>query len=186
MPTEEVTELLRAWRGGDAGAGERVLPVIYAELRRLAGAKLAGAEAGATLQPTALVHEAFLRLAGQRADFENRAHFLAIASTLMRRVLIDHARARQAAKRPRGVPLTLPTGLAGGAGVEVELLDLDRALERLAAEHPRPARVVEMRFFAGLTEGEIGEALGLTERTVHRDWTFARAWLLRALAGEGR
>lgn len=180
----ELTGLLRAWRQGDAEAGERLLPHIYDELHAIARRRLAGERRLATLQPTALVNEAYLRLVGQSSDFRDRAHFFAVASTVMRHVLVDHARARLARKRSPGDVLTLATDLPGSAGTDVELLDLDDALRRLAVEHPRQARVVEMRFFAGLGEGEIAAALALTTRTVERDWVFARAWLLRELGQE--
>jgi RNA polymerase sigma factor (TIGR02999 family) len=179
----DVTALLRAWRRGDERAKDRLLDRLYLELKIMARRQLRHERAAHTLQPTALVHEAYLRLVDQRnADFDDRAHFLAFASTVMRRVLVDHARARLAAKRAHAeVPLTLATGLPELGGRDPELLDLDRSLLRLAAEYPRQARVVEMRFFAGLTEKEIGAALEVTERTVKRDWAFARAWLLDAL-----
>jgi RNA polymerase sigma factor (TIGR02999 family) len=178
---DQLTELLRVWQQGDAEAGDRLLALVYAELRRIARSKLRGEGPGATLQPTGLVHEAFLRLVHQPADFPDRAHFFAFASTVMRHVLVDHARARLAGKRPSGPPLTIATDLPASGGPDIELLDLDRALEQLTAEHPRPARVVEMRFFAGLTADEIAAALGVTKRTVDRDWAFARAWLLSTL-----
>jgi RNA polymerase sigma factor (TIGR02999 family) len=177
----DLTVLLRAWRQGDTAAGERLVPQIYAELRTLARRRLARERHADTLQPTALVNEAFLRLLGHGTDFRDRTHFFAVASTVMRHVLVDHARSRLAQKRPPGQPLTLVTDLPGTGGPDVELLDLDRALDRLASEHPRPARVVEMRFFAGLGEEEIATVLELTGRTVARDWAFARAWLLREL-----
>jgi RNA polymerase sigma factor (TIGR02999 family) len=184
-----VTELLQAWRRGDGAAGEKLLPVVYGELKRLAAAQLRGERQGHTLRPTALVHEAFLRLAGQKGlDWRDRSHFFGLAATMMRRVLVDHARARLAGKRAhQPVSLTLMADLPGGAGREfdeAELLDLDRAIDRLAAEHPRPSRVVELRYFAGLEIEEIAAALDLSERTVKRNWAFARAWLLRALRRE--
>ena len=181
--THEVTALLHAWRAGDTQAGEALLARVYAELRRMARGQLRR-EHLSTLEPTALVHEAFLRLVDQkRAEFHDRSHFFAIAATVMRRVLVDQARARLADKRHHlAVPLAVATDLAGSLDRDPELLDLDRALERLAVEHARAARVVEMRFFAGLGEREIGEALGVGERTVKRDWAFARAWLLADLA----
>lgn len=182
--THEVTALLHAWRRGDAAAGEAVLARVYAELLRMARGQLRREPAAATLDPTALVHEAYLRLVDQKsADFHDRSHFFAIAATLMRRVLIDQARARLADKRRHdAVPLSVATGLAAAGQRDPQLLDLDHALERLAVEHPRAARVVEMRFFAGLTETAIADALDVTERTVKRDWAFARAWLLAELA----
>ena len=181
----EVTGLLRAWRSGDRSAEERLLSLVYAELQRIARRQLRREAPGHTLQTTALVHEAYLRLLGQRGvDWQDRAHFLAIASTMMRRVLVDHARARLAGKRAhRRATLDDAAGVAEDGGREVELLDLDRALDRLAAEHGRGARIVEMRFFAGLENREIGAVLDLSERTVEREWVFARAWLRRELAG---
>ncbi len=180
-PPGEVTRLLHAWRGGGEAARERLIEHVYAELKKIAGAHLRGERRGQTLEATGLVHEAFLRLVPQtRVDWRDRAHFFGLASTCMRRVLVDRARARAAAKRdPEGYVLT---GAPFGArSSPEELLDLDRALERLATEHPRLAQVVEMRFFAGLEVAEIAECLALSERTVKRDWAFARAWLLREL-----
>ena len=179
----EVTELLRAWRTGGEEARERLIEHVYLELKKIAGAHLRGERRGQTLEATGLVHEAFLRLVPQtRVDWRDRAHFFGLASTCMRRVLVDRARARAAAKRdPEGYVLTSsPFGAMSSAA---ELLDLDRALERLATEHPRLAQVVEMRYFAGLELAEIGECLAISERTVKRDWAFARAWLLRELEG---
>jgi RNA polymerase sigma factor (TIGR02999 family) len=187
----EVTALLRAWRGGDAVAREELLRRVYDELKRVAAAQLRGERSGHTLQPTALVHEAFMRLLGQtRVDWRDRTHFFGIAAAMMRRVLVDHARARLADKRAhQRVTLT------GGAEVFTDpafadeslpperLLDLDRALDRLAASFPRPARVVELHFFSGLEFAEVATALDLAPRTVMRDWSFARAWLRRELAG---
>jgi RNA polymerase sigma-70 factor, ECF subfamily len=185
-PATEVTELLQAWRGGDGKAEERLLGLVYAELRRIARRHLAREEPGHTLQTTALVHEAYLRLLGQKGvDWHDRAHFFALASTMMRRVLVDSARARLAGKRAHHeTPLSVATGLPTADGREVELLDLDRALDLLAREHPRAARIVEMRFFAGLENREIAAVLELSERTVERDWSFARAWLRRELSRE--
>ncbi len=175
----EITRLLREWRSGSDGARERLIDVVYGELKKIAGAQLRH-ERHQTLQATGLVHEAYLRLVPQtRVDWRDRAHFFGLASTCMRRVLVDRARARAAAKRdPEGYLLT-----DGGATSPEELLDLDRALERLAGEHPRLARVVEMRYFAGLELSDIAECLAVSERTLKRDWAFARAWLLRELAG---
>lgn len=178
----EVTRLLRAWRdGGGEEARERLIELVYGELRKIAGAHMRGERRGGTLDATGLVHEAFLRLVPQtRVDWRDRTHFFGLASTCMRRVLVDRARARAAAKRdPEGYRLTE----APAPATPEELLDLDRALERLGAEHPRLARVVEMRYFAGLELSEIAECLAVSERTLKRDWAFARAWLLRELEG---
>ena len=177
----EVTQLLRAWRGGGEAARERLIEHVYGELKKIAGAHLRGERRGQTLEATGLVHEAFLRLIPQtRVDWRDRAHFFGLASTCMRRVLVDRARARAAAKRdPEGYLLTASP--FGAMSSPEELLDLDRALERLATEHPRLAQVVEMRYFAGLEVVEIAECLAVSERTVKRDWAFARAWLLREL-----
>jgi RNA polymerase sigma factor (TIGR02999 family) len=182
----EVTGLLRAWRQGDTAAGDRLLALLYRELHAMARHRLAHERPGVTLQTTALVHEAYLRLVGQtRIDYRDRGHFLALAATMMRRVLVDRARARDAGKRGGGVePVTLTGVDAAGLDPVVELLDVDRALDRLAEDYPRPARVVELRFFGGLEFEEIAAALGISERTAKRDWAFARAWLAREL-GEG-
>lgn len=180
----EVTEILRDWSGGDPAAPERLMPYVYDELRRLARSFLARERGGHTLQPTALVSEAYLRLVDQtRVSWQNRAHFYGIASSMMRRVLIDHARAHAAEKR-------------GGAAVHLSIDDvqvpvgarassfvaLDEALGRLAEMDERKCRVVEMRFFGGLTDEEIAEVLGVTTRTVLRDWKTARLWLYRELS----
>jgi RNA polymerase sigma factor (TIGR02999 family) len=177
---DEVTGLLRAWRAGEGDAGERLLATIYSELKRLAAAQLRGERGDHTLQATALVHEAFLRLVDQRGvDWRDRAHFFGLASTMMRRVLVDHARARSARKRsaPEAEPLTLALD-----AIQVEVLDLDRALERLATRFPRQAKVVEMRWFADLEIEEIAHFLEVGPATVKRDWQFARAWLAAELA----
>ncbi|MFN7940540.1 MAG: ECF-type sigma factor [Thermoanaerobaculia bacterium] len=176
----EVTRLLRAWRAGGEAARERLIEHVYAELKKIAGSHLRRERRHSTLEATGLVHEAFLRLVPQaRVDWRDRAHFFGLASTCMRRVLVDRARARAAAKRdPEGYRLTAE---AGGPTSAEELLDLDRALARLEEESPRLARVVEMRYFTGLEVSEIAECLAISERTVKRDWAYARAWLLREL-----
>jgi RNA polymerase sigma factor (TIGR02999 family) len=163
-----------------AGMADDLLPVVYAELRRLAARQLAGEPAGQTLQPTALVHEAYLRLASAPPD---RGAFLAAAATAMRRILIDRARARKAAKRGggRGRADIDPDQVAAPERSE-QLLALDEALTRLAAEDPRKARLVELRYFVGLTLDESAAALGVSPATADRDWSFARAWLHRELA----
>lgn len=177
----DLTRLLRDWRAGDEGARDRLLDQVYAELKRIAGAQMRRERRDQTLEVTGLVHEAFLRLADQRrVDWRDRVHFFGLAATCMRRVLVDRARARAAAKRdPEQVLLPAASGRAASPE---ELLDLDRALDRLAAVQPRLARVVELRYFGGLELAEVAEALGVSERTVKRDWSFARAWLLDELS----
>ncbi|MEO7794378.1 MAG: sigma-70 family RNA polymerase sigma factor [Thermoanaerobaculia bacterium] len=181
-----VTELLQAWRRGETAADDKLLELVYGELKRLAAAQLRGERQGHTLEPTALVHEAYLRLAGQKGlDWRDRSHFFGLAATMMRRILVDHARARLADKRAHlPISISLIGDLPGKreeAVDEAYLLDLDRAIDRLAAAHPRPSRVVELRYFAGLEVEEVAAVLDLSPRTVKRDWAFARAWLLRAL-----
>jgi RNA polymerase sigma factor (TIGR02999 family) len=178
---QEVTELLRAWRSGDERADAQLLEKVYLTLRNIAAAQLRRERREHTLQPTALVHEAYLRLVGQREiDWRDRALFFGLASVTMRRVLVDHARRRKARRRDPGEgpePLTVATD----GGEVVDLLDLDLALDRFAERFPRQARVVEMRYFSGLEFDDVALALELSPRTVKRDWTFARAWLRDAL-----
>jgi RNA polymerase sigma-70 factor (ECF subfamily) len=185
--SEEVTGLLRAWRQGDLAARDALLERVYAHLKRLAAAQLRGERAGHSLQPTDLVHESYLRLIDQtRVDWRDRAHFYGLAATTMRRVLVDRARRRQRKKRQvdevrTGITLVASPALSTP---EVDLLDLDRTLERLAAEAPRVARVVEMRYFAGLEIEEVAACLEVAPITVRRDWDFARAWMKVALGGK--
>jgi RNA polymerase sigma factor (TIGR02999 family) len=164
---------------------DRLLPVVYGELRRLAAAYLRGERPGHTLQPTALVHEAYVRLINQKQiDWTNRAQFIGIAAVMMRRILVNHARDRIADKRGGGaehVPLTLAGGGIGAP--EVNLLDLHDALTDLSESDPRKGRIVELKFFGGLTTEEIAETLDVSVATVERDWKFARAWLYRAVSG---
>ena len=178
-----VTRLLQRSRAGDPDALERVLPLVYSELRRLAGAQLARERAGHTLQPTALVHEAYLKLVGEeRAVCESRGHFLALAALAMRRVLCRHAERRAALKRggdrarveltDAALALELPS---------VDVLGVDRALTRLEGVDPRAAKVVELRFFGGLSVEDAAAALEISPRTVEREWRVARAWLRREL-----
>ena len=180
----EVTELLRRLNAGDKAAASQVLGLVYDELRRLAGACMRRERIDHTLQPTALVHEVWLRLVDQREwNLENRAHFFAIAAQVMRRILIDHARASNAEKRGGGfVVVSLENALAMAVETPAEFLDVHRALERLEKLDPRRAKVAEMRFFGGLSSEEIGELCGVTSRTVDRQWRAARAWLGRELA----
>ena len=183
--------MLRAWEQGDDGALERLLPLVYAELRAIAAKHLRAERPGHTLQPTALANEAYLRLRGLGdVPWHDRAHFFAIASRIMRRVLVDHARANLAQKRGAGsamVQLTegLHEDLRGGIAPAMdaaELIDLDRALDQLAAAEPRLSRLIELRFFSGLKIEEASELLGCSPRTAKRDWAFARAWLLHKLS----
>jgi len=187
----DVTGLLIAWSEGDRAALDALLPVVYAELRRQARRALRRETAGHTLQPTALVHEAYLRLVDQRPiRWQSRVHFFGVAARCMRQVLVDAARTRRAAKRGRGAhPVTLDdaegVAAAPSAGVEdagVEVLALDEALARLAALDPGQARLVELRYFGGLTLDDTAATLGVSAATVSREWTVARRWLRRELA----
>jgi RNA polymerase sigma factor (TIGR02999 family) len=179
----EVTRLLGALRGGDDAALDRLFPLVHDDLRTIAARLLRHEAPGHTLQPTDLVHEAYLRLAGgPSATPEDRAHFLAIAARAMRHLLVDHARRRRAAKRGGGASPVRITNEQVGVDLSFdELLALDDALERLGALDPRLRQVVECRFFGGLTEPETAQALGVTTRTVQRDWARARAWLYSEL-----
>ena len=181
---DELTALLRAWSGGDAAAEAKLLPLVYEQLRRQAAHQLRRERPGHSLSPTAVVHELYLRLVPQqRAAWANRSQFFAVASRLIRRVLVDHARERGAAKRAGDWQrVTLVEDLAGTAGRDVDLLALDRALEELAALDPRRARLVELRYFGGLTLDETAAALEVSAATVSREWQLARAWLHRRLA----
>ena len=180
----EITRLLKEWANGAQSALDALTPLVYEELRRLAESYMRSESPGHTLQPTALVHEAFLRLAGRAPDCENRSQFYGIAAHLMRQILIDHARTRQAVKRgSRFVHLSLEEDLVVCHERDGDLLALDEALERLAALDPRKARVIEMRFFGGLSVQESAEVLNVSEVTVRRDWQFAKTWLLREISG---
>lgn len=179
----EITGRLIAWREGDAAALEQLIPAVYQELRRMAERYLRSESSGHTLQPTALVHEVFLQLFGnEKIDWQDRLHFFVVASHQMRRLLVDHARAKQAGKREgdrQRVELT-ETAMSTPA-LNPDVLALDQALERLAAEDPRAAQVVELRYFGGMTEMETAEALEISVATVKREWDFARAWLFKRL-----
>jgi len=181
---DDLTDLLRAWSGGDTGARDRLLPLVYDDLRRRAAAQLRREKRSHTLQPTALVHEAYLRLVDQRrVVWQNRAQFFGIAAVLMRRVLVDRARARLAAKRSgQWARVTLDDAAVIQPPPDVDLLDLDAALVRLAGFDPRKSRIAELKCFGGLTLEEIGEVLGVSIGTVERDWQAARAWLFDALS----
>ena len=186
----DITGLLTAWRAGDEGALNDLLPIVYGELRRQARRALRREADGHTLQPTALVHEAYLRLIDQRrAHWEGRTQFFAVAAQVMRRVLVDHARARRRAKRGGGATQVTLTDVSagGGPGVDVDAmavdtLDLDEALTRFAVLDPDKARLVELRYFAGLSIPEAAAALGVSSATVGREWAVARAWLRRELS----
>ncbi len=181
----EVTALLAELKGGRKDAVDRLIPLVYRELRRLAGYYMRGERPGHTLQATALVHEAFLLLVDQsRADWQNRAQFMGVAGQLMRRLLVDHARRRKAVKRG-GFPLTLDEGrfdLGADLAQTEEILAVDEVLARLADLDPQQAKVIELRYFGGLSIEETAQALGISTRTVKRDWTMAKAWLRGQLA----
>jgi RNA polymerase sigma factor (TIGR02999 family) len=179
-----ITELLHGVRRGEADAMERLLPLVYDALHRIAHRQLGHERAGHTLGTTAVVHEAYLRLVDQgRTEWHDRAHFYGVASLAMRRVLLDYARRHRAEKRggARG-PITLDDALVAAEARADALVALDEALDRLAAVAPRLARVVELRFFGGLTEADAGTVLGVDARTVRRDWTKAKAWLHEELS----
>lgn len=184
-PRAEITALLRAASRGERDAEERLLPILYQELRRTAAAELRHERPDHTLSPTALVNEAWLRLGDPAAGWQNRAHFFGAAAVAMRRILVDHARARHAAKRSRDRQVTLDDDAAvADTAPSDEVIAVDEALERLAALDPRQARVVELRYFVGLSIPATAEALGISPATVKRDWTLARAWLHRELGPE--
>jgi RNA polymerase sigma-70 factor (ECF subfamily) len=175
----EVTLLLAEMKRGNSEALPKLIPLLYHELKRLAAHFLRAEREGHTLQPTALVHEAYLRLAGQKAGWQNRAQFMAVAAQLMRRILVDYARQRVAAKRGgEAAPVEWKIcDIGGGVEQSEEMLAVDEALERLAALDPSQARVVEMRYYGGMTVEETAEALGISPRTVKREWALAKAWL---------
>ena len=175
--------LLQAWGRGDAGARDRLIPLVYQELRRRAAAYLRRERAGHTLQPTALVNEAYIRLVNQdHTPWQNRAQFFGIASVMMRRILVDRARGRKMIKRSgRWTRVTLDDAVAQRQPRDVDVLDLDAALTELAAIDPRKCQVAELRFFAGLSLEEVAHALGISPATVEREWQAGRAWLYKRL-----
>jgi RNA polymerase sigma factor (TIGR02999 family) len=187
LSTAEVTQLLVAWGQGDSAALDRLVPLIHSELRRIARRQMGNERVGHTLQPTALVNEAYLRLVDiKQVQWQDRAHFFAMSSRVMRRVLVDAARARGYKKRGAGAPkVSFDEGLIASPQRTPDIVALDEALEALAAFDPRKSQVVEMRFFGGLSNGEVAEALGVSERTVKRDWTMAKLWLLKELRNSG-
>lgn len=186
----EITEALVALREGTPGAMERLIPLVYEQLRRIAHRQLGSEPTGHTLSTTALVHEAYLKLVDQtRAQWQDRAQFFAIAAGAMRRILVDYARRHRAARRgggPEGtpVPVSLEDVEIAAAERAAEIIALDEALERLARMDARAARVVECRFFGGLTEAETATALGISQRTVAREWVAAKAWLHEEVRGD--
>ena len=183
-PSEGITQLLIDWGQGDQAALEKLMPLVYSELRRLAGLYLRRERAEHTLQPTALVNEAYLKLIDQRnAKWQNRAHFFGISAQLMRRILVDHARQHQAVKRGGSVQqrISITSAEKFAKQPEVDLLALNEALDELAAMDTQQSRIVELKFFGGLSIEEIAEVLGIGHATVERDWKMARAWLRRQL-----
>ncbi len=181
-PNKDLTAALNAYAAGEAQASDDLMRLVYGRLRDMAEAQLRSEGAGHTLQPTALVNEAYLRLAGQQTEWRGRSHFYAIAAQAMRRVLIDHARARDSGKRGGGRRPVALTGIdAAAPQSDVDLLALDEALQRLSRVDSETARVVEMRFFAGMEIDAIVEVTGISERTIRRHWVYAKAWLAREL-----
>ena len=183
-PPGEITQLLKRLSGGDRAAESRLVPLVYAELRRLAARYMWRERRDHTLQPTALVHEAYLKLIEQRrVSWQSRTHFFCVAARLMRRILVDHAREVKASKRAGSrFRVQLGPDIAAPGEKSSELLAIDQALERLLEQNPRQARIVELRFFGGCSEEEIAQMLGTSVRTVKRDWSVARAWLYAELS----
>jgi RNA polymerase sigma factor (TIGR02999 family) len=188
VSTHELTRLLQAWGSGDESALERLMPLVYNELHRLAHRYMAGEQPGKTLQTTALVHEVYLRLLdANRINWQDRAHFFAICARLMRRILIDFARSRNYQKRGGQIPhIQLEEVATVSAVVGSELLAVDEALKELEKLDKRKSDVVELRFFGGLTVEEVAAALKISPETVMRDWKLAKAWLLRELSNEAK
>ena len=184
---DHVCELLHAWSDGDTSALERLTPIVYEELHRLARSYMRGERPGHSLQTTALVNEAYMRLVGyERMRWQNRAHFFAVSAQVMRRILVDHAR-RHNLKRGGGVPhVSLEEAVLVGGNRAADLVALDHAMHTLAQLDPRKAQVVEMRFFGGLNVDETADVLKVSPATVMRDWSTAKAWLYRELAGGTR
>jgi RNA polymerase sigma factor (TIGR02999 family) len=182
---QDLTQLLMNWRNGDKSALDEMTPVLYDELRSIARRLLSAERRDHTLQPTALVHEAYLRLINQRAvDWRNRAHFLGVAATMMRRILINHAKANQAAKREGyAAAISLEDALGVFTNPEVDLLDLDHTLDKLTELDPQQGKVVELRYFGGLSIEETAEVMGISASTVKREWGTARLWLLQQMEG---
>jgi RNA polymerase sigma factor (TIGR02999 family) len=188
LRSQEVTELLRAWSGGDEEALEKLTPLVYKELHRSARRYMAGERSSHTLQATALINEVYLRLIdARRMDWQNRAHFFAVCAQLMRRILTDFARSRRYQKRGGGAAhMPLDEALVVGSQADSELVELDEALKKLALLDERKSRVVELRFFGGLEVKETAEVLCVSPETVMRDWRLAKVWLIRELRGGKR
>jgi RNA polymerase sigma-70 factor, ECF subfamily len=195
LSTDNVTEtsnaisgLLRAWGDGDLQARDSLLPLVYLELRRRARSYLRRERPDHTLQPTALVNEAYIKLAGQdRVHWKNRAHFFGVAAQMMRRILIDHAREHQSAKRPgSALRIAFDDRIAASEAPDCEVLQLEEALQELTLLDPRQGQIVEFRYFAGMSEREVAEVLSISRSTVTREWQMARAWLYRRITGAGK
>jgi RNA polymerase sigma factor (TIGR02999 family) len=184
----EITQLLAEMKLGNTDAEARLISLVYRELRRIAGSYMRNERADHSLQPTALVHEAYLRLRNMHAiDWQSRSHFLAVSAHTMRRILVDHARAKHAGKRGlEWNQVSIEVGELCAAESTVNIVELDEALGRLETFDKRQAKIVEMRFFGGLSEDEIGAELGISERTVKRDWRIAKAWLYHELSQSAR
>ena len=184
----DVTALLGDWTRGERGALDQLLPLVYAELRRVAARQLRSERNDHTLQPTALVHEAYIRLVGQRqVDWQNRAHFFGVAAQVMRRILVDHARRRGASKRGDAVQcVSIDEAIDVAASNEIPILELDQALDRLEKMDAGLAKIVELRAFGGLTIDEAAHVLSVSPSTAKRDWRTAKAWLTRELGSEAR
>lgn len=187
-PNQNVTDLLNAWGAGDKAAFDELVTVVYDELRRQASRYLRHESPGHSLQTTDLIHEAYLRLVDQKnPHWQNRAQFFGIAAQLMRRILVDHARARHRAKRGGGnIRISLDEEIAAGRSNDVEIINIDEALNRLAEIDIQQSKIVELRFFSGLNVDETAQVLGISPRTVKRSWRFAKAWLRRELQAQDR
>jgi len=184
QPRNSVTQLLHDWRAGQSDALERLTPLVYDELRRLAERYMKGERAGHTLQATAIVHEAYVRLIDMQIPWEDRAHFFTVAARLMRRILVDHAKTRRAEKRGAGdvTVFELKTHDSQAPDIGYDIVDIDSALTQLAAVDPRLVQMVEIHYFAGLSSEETAAALGISVATLHRDLRTAKAWLMKAIS----
>jgi RNA polymerase sigma factor (TIGR02999 family) len=177
----DITRLLGAWSQGDVDARDRLLPIVYAALRKRAAVQLRHERPGFTLRPTELVHETYLRLCKQNAGWSSSDQFFGIAAQLMRRIIVDHARARKAQKRGHGIRVTLDAGLLAARPADADVVEVDAALQELSVQNARQGRLVELRFFGGLTLEQAAEALDISLATANRDWAHAKAWLFRRL-----